>query len=290
VSGRFGIWVAAVLTILFLLEAATVSMPLSKKADWQARLAAKESMIPADVPNDTVLLFAQSEKPYYAAELDAMIAAQRRGLPTLNGYTGNIPVGFSDSFGTDLSELPRRVLAWVAFSDPPDQEKAYFDLLQRVLPLGFRKEPSEEVWSAAKPSRSVAPEPYSPSQLAGLSIRLLGPEVSRGQCLLAVEVANSGTLDIAAISPSRHHIMLSWRFVDQNGSSIGGWDARQQIPFDIPVRGAITMELPIGSINDCIGKTVEVSLVQEGKFWLHDHGLVPPRISLQSISTTDSLD
>jgi hypothetical protein len=52
-----------------------------------------------------------SGRPFYAYQLDAMLISQRVGLPTLNGYTGDTPAGWSLSF-PERSSYSFFVKAW----------------------------------------------------------------------------------------------------------------------------------------------------------------------------------
>lgn len=280
-TGRYGSTLAAAASLMFLIEAAAVSPTKTKKEEWRARISKKENLIPLELPTNSVLFFAQSmEQPFYAEELDAMWVSLKRGFPTLNGYSGNAPIGVDSVFGQDLSELPRRVLSWIAFSRPSVPEHEYFTMLSRIVPLGFVDAPKSFAWSSVMPTRTFTRNTYSPEELSNLSLRPLTVRMRGNECVVAVEIGNAGSKQISSISRTGHNLNLSWRFKDNEGVGIGGWDTRKPIPFDIPAGQSIHAEFTVGTVEKCLGKSIEVSIVQEEKFWLHDFGFVPLQISI----------
>ena len=44
-------------------------------------------------PNDILFVSSKNNAQYFLAELDGMILAQDLKIPTLNGYSGNVPAG-----------------------------------------------------------------------------------------------------------------------------------------------------------------------------------------------------
>ncbi len=276
-AGPLGLRLSLLVGVMLVLEAAAISFPCSEKAEWQRRVKTKESLLPMTVPSGAVLFFAQKHEPAYAEELDAMLVSQRKGFPTINGYTGNLPPDFSNNFGQDLSELARRALSWISFSSPADPEREYFDFIRRVIPVGFSDNMEIFEWSASIPARTRTRHVYSPEQLSKLTLSILGIRALAGEYMTVVDITNVGDSDIASISSTGNHLNVSWRFIDKTGQPVSGWDNRKTLPFDIPAGKSVQIQLPDNSLNTRCGESVEVSLVQEGKFWLHDYGFTPPR-------------
>lgn len=81
---------------LMSVEAATYNTNYIRRADALERTAALQRQMPATLPPDTVLFNPlREDEPYYVTELDGVILAQERNLPTLNGYSGNYPPGYA---------------------------------------------------------------------------------------------------------------------------------------------------------------------------------------------------
>lgn len=265
-----------------LIEFSAMSVVATPKAAWRERLIAKDSLLPSELESDSVLFFAQQESsPPYAEELDAMLVSLKRGLATLNGYSGNLPHGYRSEFGDDFSELFRRLHAWLAFSGPSHRESGYEELLKKVVTVGFSNPPVERALTASgEKTRTIADRVYNVEELQALKIHIQATHVVRGQLYVTVDITNTGHLNISSISKTGNAVKLSWRVFDRDNQSSAEWDARSDLPFDLPPGETVSISTPIAETAAVAGKIIEVSLVQEGEFWLHDPGLVPPRISL----------
>ena len=135
---------------LLILEFSATQAYVSSKEDWRGRLVADESAIPTVLPQRPVLFFAQSSGPFFADELDAMWVSLRHGYPTLNGYSGNFPPGYTTDYGDDCAELPRRLISYLQFNGALEDTKAYRSLAERVVPIGFTN--CDPAWSTSSPT------------------------------------------------------------------------------------------------------------------------------------------
>ena len=129
---------------LLLIEFSAIRAPVSTKISWNQRLNEKKLMIPKNLPKDPILFFAQfadlpSADLPFAEELDAMLISQTYNIPTLNGYSGYMPRYFNERYGKDCTEIPRRILAYLDFSNQLENSILYLNLMQRVVPIGFEK-------------------------------------------------------------------------------------------------------------------------------------------------------
>lgn len=115
------------------------------------RLEDIRAQLPVDLPDDPILFLADKpDESEVVSEVDAMLLAQDLGWPTLNGYSGNNPPGYSPA--QSYIELPRRVLNYMKFVDNPDEDY-YRSLMQRVVPVGFQDcDPS---WWQSMPPDSI---------------------------------------------------------------------------------------------------------------------------------------
>jgi hypothetical protein len=135
---------------------------------------------------------------------------------------------------------------------------------------------SDEV---AQPSVTSSEVAYTPDELRGVRITSLNAEDTNGQCIVNVEVSNQSDHNLSARSSIGKPLILAWRFTD----APAGWhqDNRKDLPADLPSRGAVNVAIPVGPVASARGRTLEVTVGQEGAFWLHDHGFTPVRIFLQ---------
>lgn len=134
-------WGSKVVVVLIapvlVFEAGMTSMQTSSKEVWRQRLAVLDESLPENLPKNSILFFAQNSGPFYAAELDAMWVALKRGARTVNGYSGNSPPYYRLTFGKNCSELPGRVIAYLSFAKQSENVDAYRELAGQITPIGF---------------------------------------------------------------------------------------------------------------------------------------------------------
>jgi hypothetical protein len=128
-----------VLILLMIVEFSATSPSVSSKSEWRARLTNLEATLPADLPKNSAVFFAQMNGPFYADELDAMWVALKRGLPTLNGYSGMWPPGYSKEYGSECNEPARRVQAYVDFARSRHILVDEAVSLRSLVLIGFKK-------------------------------------------------------------------------------------------------------------------------------------------------------
>ena len=108
-AGRLSVFL---LILLATYEFSAVNLPKSARAEWEARLTDLDKKLSAQ-PNHHAYLFVgkDPDELWFAHELDVMWVAQQRGVKTLNGYSGNLPRGFSIDYADACEELMNRVRA-----------------------------------------------------------------------------------------------------------------------------------------------------------------------------------
>lgn len=99
--GGWGYRVLVALLVLAMgVESITYRAERFSHAEAQARVAALGDRFPADLPAGTVLFNPlRVDEAFYVTELDAVVLAQERSRPTLNGYSGNYPPGYAPEPG-----------------------------------------------------------------------------------------------------------------------------------------------------------------------------------------------
>jgi hypothetical protein len=269
------------LAALLIFEFSATSQDLSLKDQWRSRLLQKDQTIPTNLPSNPVLFFAQSNGPFYADELDAMWVAMKRGLPTLNGYSGFLPPGYySWDFGRDCSEVPKRIVSFLRFSGQQNDRDAYRKLAHRVVPIGFVG--CDPQWLTNPPPYSTSNQAYTADEFRKLSLHYVGRENHYDQLYVVISIANSGNTPISAASSIGRPVRISWRFIDLGGRPLGGWETRKDLTSDVPANGKLDVKVPIDRELANIAGTMEVSIVQELVFWGHDVGISPLVIELKS--------
>lgn len=275
-----GIGVVGVVLPLFMLEMSNTRFLSSSKEAWRARIAALMPIIPKDLPEDAILFIAQQgEQDIYGgifAELDAIWVSRIVGVKTVNGYSGNTPPNSILNYGVECSELPKRMSSYLKQQNISDPNE-YTKLMARVTPLGFEN-CLPEYWQAAL-SITETDRAYTAEELSQLSYIVdLQQDAKQGNRAW-VTIKNSGDFSFSARSRIGKPLRLSWRFLDENGTALTGWELRKDLPQDIPKKGKrsvlIFLEIPEGA------SALQVSMVQEADFWLHDIGIDPAMVPIK---------
>lgn len=153
-------------------EFSAISAPLSAKKEWRQRLTEKEAVFPKQLPNKSIIFFAQSGKDqFFTNELDAMWVALMHGAKTLNGYSGLLPPGFNLKYGDDCKELPRRISSYLSFSGHRNNKEAFLSLIKRVIPIGFQG--CDKSWMTVPPLFTTTHQEYTAKEIRNLSFKFL---------------------------------------------------------------------------------------------------------------------
>lgn len=254
-------------------EFSAIGMVTSPKAEWQARLQRAEGSLPSNIKDDAILFFAQSQGPLYADDIDGMWIALRHGTPTLNGYSGSFMRHYSNEFGTECAELPRRVMANMIFTGQDHDPQAYFKLIRRVVPIGFRN--CHEKWFHDVIPVTATRRLYTADEIRNLSYEVIQTRSEGGKQVASVRIVNRNKHAIAALSTINRSLYLSWRFLHPSGQPATNWDPRISLTRDIPANGELIMDVPIDASKEVKGGTLQISMVQEMVFWAHDIGVKP---------------
>jgi hypothetical protein len=275
-SGKLSKLFMSLVVIGLLVESVASNMYVAfPKSEWRARIASEELRLPKDIPSNAILFFSQRAQAPHIDELDAMWVSMLNSRPTLNGYSGNFPPGYEYNFGANCLELPRRVIAYLNFTQQLSGEK-YSELMHRVVPIGFDN--CQNDWLSVEPKITSSIKPYSDQEFKELSIQYLKSKQINGRLLITVDIKNNGVIPISGFSTSGHMISLSYRLLDKTGKPMGGWDPRYPLLADIPAKGTLKFQFDMPIITPDPG-FVEFSLVQEGIFWGHDVGVTPNRVT-----------
>jgi hypothetical protein len=239
----------------------------SAKAEWRLRIAVAEARVPKDLPKDAILFTSQRNGPIDAGEVDAMWVALRRGVPTMNGYSGSMPPGASWQFGTDCSEVVRRLRSYQSLLHAPNREEQYRALMSRVVLVGF--DSCDQKQLTERPPISIADRPYSAEEVTHLSYAIARMDPKVGEAV--VTIRNTADFPFAVWSDIGRPLRMSWRYLDGLGKPMSGWESRKDLSQDIPAQSEIQVVLPLQIPTGAA--SLEVTMVQELTFWLHDQGI-----------------
>lgn len=135
-------------------ETATSRQLSVSKAESNQRIAAITAAVGAARPG-AVLAVQNALGPHWEdREIDAMLAAQSLGMPTLNGYSGNFPLGYHPPAA--CADIMYYIRAYVERERPPGPD-AYGSLMDRLLLVGFDDcPPGQGKRAGAPPATSPA--------------------------------------------------------------------------------------------------------------------------------------
>jgi hypothetical protein len=299
------------ISLPFLLEVSGVQATTSLKGGWRARADLEAVRLPSALPRDPILFLAQRELSFESEELDAMIVAQKKHLPTLNGYSGALPHHFRAQYGDDCAEYPRRILLYLEFTGQNEKSAAYRELAQRVAPIGFVG--CEEAWRKEAPM-SFARQALSHEIISQLSLELASQPLRRSEgsqgnpTHLALKIINKSKDKISALTLIDQPLRLAWRLQAKTGAPQTSWTQprqdqpagllpqgyRRDLPGDIPPDSAIEILAPIPSEVFNSDKMLEFTLVQEATIWgfslpgaetlwAQDVGLTPLKVDISRL-------
>jgi len=270
--------ISAALIFLFIFEAGMNSAPTSTKDSWRQRIAALNSSVPSQLPDNSILFFAQHSELFFADELDAMWVSLNRKHKTMNGYSGLFPPGYDLTYGDDCSQLFKRVIYFLKFINQQDNIALYRELISRVVPIGFNN--CAPAFFNDPPGFSSSDRVYTEDQFKHISYSH-GGLVKRGDRYVArLSINNSADHVFAASSSVGKPIRVSWRFIGTDGVPLSGWDNRESLPHDIPANGSFELIIPLRQDEMVGAEAIQISLVQEQVFWAHDIGVSPLTIPL----------
>jgi len=276
--GRIILFVVLIPALVF--EFSALSLMSSPKAVWRDRVIAADSALPNNLPQHAILFFAQGKGPFYADEIDAMWVGLMRGIPVLNGYSGVFPPDYLLEYDNDCTELPRRIQSYLNFSGQKENAEAYLKLMKRIVPIGFIG--CNPDWFIKSPSHTSISREYAKNEFRALSYEYIGRGKFYGKEYVDIKINNSGKLPISAVSEIDKPVRLSWRFIDLAGNPLSGWDARKDLPLDVPANGSLNVRIPIDLKLAEHAAKLQVSMVQEMVFGGHEIGVTPLTIDWMS--------
>ncbi|MCS7092257.1 MAG: hypothetical protein NZM26_02815 [Patescibacteria group bacterium] len=279
--------------LALLAENSMVQISVSQKTEWHKRLYEKMAELGSVEKKNMdkeVIFFAQFATPdplgrddlHDEEQLDAMWAALLLHKKTMNGYSGFYPDNQSYLYyGVDCSVLPLRIVTFHEFAkNKLKSDVDYADLINKVLPVGFANcEPS---WFKSPPAITKSIVSYTIQEFRNLFLK--NPKIFwMGDLkVLYLEIHNKNAKPISALSAVGTPVNISWRYLDKNCIAKHDWHLRMPLFRDVPAQSYVPIYIPLDSSELTQGCGVEVSFVQEHKFWAHDVGIKPLMVSNQA--------
>lgn len=278
-----GIWSSLILVfcLILLVEQFNIgSIAFSKQQQYE--MLAGISPPPQQAKVFALLPMKGLKKLPYEAQIDAMIIAQKYGIHTINGFSGQWPTGWRGIYDFDKPEYFSYLKHWIQ-QHHLENDQLYF--------LDF----TTGDWLAAKNLRSSLQERVifmsAPLGDADFALQLSATEVpvrwqknEMKQC--TVRVKNNGKVILSSVggdfnNPGKYAIRLSYRWVDAgNSGPLSGFDNRTALPVVIKPVEEITMNMIIKAPSIPGKYWLEIEAVQELVAWFKDKGFPGIRIQV----------
>ena len=269
-TGAIAVWAAWSLADVVLLKKTTV--PIS---DAKGRIEAAAAAVPAgELEPNTVIAYGADFGDHPAlVQINAMLLAQSLGVSTLNGYSGNSPLGYS--YNPSCIGFMRQLAAydeWASRHDLPRlSEIDYHPFFVQTNGCNLDRETILQL-------PITAGDPLTKQQGDAVGLRLRSVTAEPDSYKIALQIVNESEHTIHALSSSPFR--LSWRVTKPGETSREGWDTRHEIEGDIRSGESLSQTLVVPRSAVGPGKAIQVTFVVEGKFWAHDIGIPPLEVEV----------
>ena len=231
------------------------------------------------------LLPAEELRKYpFEAQIDTMIIAQKYGLHTINGYSGQMPPGWGGIYHVDKPEYITYLVSWIQYYNL-ENDQLYFlnaktgswlSAKDVHLPLLHERmvlmdEPLGETDFALKLLAEKIPTHWKENELR--------------QCKLRVK--NNGKAALSSVGGDinnlgKYVIGLSYRWVDACSSvPLSGFDNRTALPAVVKPGAEIKLNMEIKGPSKPGKYYLEIEAVQELVAWFKDKGSPGIRIGVK---------
>lgn len=259
------------LTILMLAEYSTystISVPLE---EINTRLTNLISRAPKQTPADAILYLPPvPEERQFLNELDGMLLGQTFNRDTLNGYSGNWPVGYSQ-FDPDFCDVVNnRISGYAALVGL--QYSAYKALVDRVVVVG--NDTKCEAWPSLS-GRTHFRGKVSGDLIRALTLEVKDSAVKNGKLLVTLRVTNHSSEVLPSVSDDYRPVRFSWRFAALGSSPVAtdGWTPRKDMMADVRPGESHDFRLLIDLPREKGQYHLEVNMVQETLTWFNQAGM-----------------
>jgi hypothetical protein len=124
--------------ILLILEFSLIKVNASPISEWRSRIALYQDKLPADLPVDPILIFAQRGNQFNVVEeIDAMWIALINGYSTMNGYSGFSLQAYGGGYGDKCINIQERIDFYYKITKSVELFGARKDWTGRIVPIDF---------------------------------------------------------------------------------------------------------------------------------------------------------
>jgi hypothetical protein len=260
---------------LLILENSAVRPYTTRESLWRSRVDAVAAALPKTLPDAPILLIGPipGEYPLYR-EIDAMVVAQERGWPTLNGASANTPPGHSVT--GDCRDVSSSLSG--ALDILGDRRQETFDeLARRVVLVDYA--PCGPSWQARRVPVTRFPGAFPTGHMADIVVSIEQVELRAGGPVLRLRLENHGDLPLPAASSTGMPIQIAARYIAADAITpalLRGarWAFRQSLDTDVPAGGSLRVTVPL-TVPPPVGGpyAVAASLRQVDGAWFDDHGM-----------------
>lgn len=252
-----------------------IATPIS---EWRDRSTPLEKAIDSEPldRNSVIYVTGRTQDPDFMPELDAMIFAQDHGLPTLNGYSGNVPPGYLSPSPCTSPAVRIQSMADSVFKRSDTTRST---LLQRTRWIALEKCPRHVMVD-------LADAPPDETQARGIHLGASIAKADRDSMEAIVRIRNDGSRALHSMSRAGSPLRLSWRFVRLPSSGPEpGWDGRQDLMISLLPGEQEDVKVSMRPPSEPGLYDLQFSLVAEGHAWLHDLGMAVSHTKVELAET-----
>jgi hypothetical protein len=211
----------------------------------------------------------------YEAQLDAMLIAQKYGLCTINGYSGQSPYGWCDICDINAPNYCRSLERWIEHYNLENDQLFFLDAKTGIWTLAKNLHASwrEPTYAMQGP---LGDQDYA-LQISAKKIPTQWQANESRPCVLHVK--NHGNATLSSFGSDFDHapkygVHLSYRWVEMNESKapLVGFDNRTVLPAPVSPGDKITLDMPVQAPSKPGQYRLEIEAVQELVAWFKSKG------------------
>jgi len=242
------------------------------KLEAQQRTKFVEGLVVNRNPQARIIAYMpdKSAGASHIIHLDAMMAAQDLNMSTINGYSGNFPHNYFESF-YDHYDRCDELFKWLAMARMKSTDREHGHALFRDIVVAGRDACIDGNHAYSYMSAALPEGGYR----ATIAITSSGITVTRGQVFTLTALAkNAGSTRWASLNDQfgKYKINLSYRWLSPDHAPLGGFDARSPLPYDVQPGETASFSLNVNAPAHPGAYYLEFDMVQEQVAWFHDKG------------------
>lgn len=235
-------------------------------AEAQARTDRLKAKLTSPLPVDAVFFNpVRPDEDSYLSELDGVVLAQDMGRPTLNGYSGYTPSGYAPlASASGCSQASARL-------------QGAADFYAQRADHGVAPTGGTLVVIGNPPCSPATLHPFPLSEAARITVRIDSVQRVGTEYLVRVSVHNGSRYELDTATAEPEPLRLSWQEFPSHGKfASDAWQSRVDLREGGALKPGETREVQFAMPALPAGQSeLAVSLVLEGRSWLHDHGMQP---------------